>query len=268
VKIKVLGSSGSEAPGHNSPAFLLDDFLLLDAGTVSGSLDRDAQCRISHILLTHAHLDHIKGIPSLLDNIVAAQLDRQLVVVSGKEVLADLKRNIFNNRIWPDFAVIPNGEQPVMRYQTISSRHPLFIGGYSITAVPVDHTVPAYAYVVADDKHNALVYTGDSGPTERIWKTMRRYHVKALITEVSFPNEQRALAAASGHMTPALFAEELKKLSVLPEKIFITHIKPYYRQAVEVQLAQLSGVTVEFLRDSMEIAVSAGDGNSFFTSAI
>ncbi len=80
MKIKVLGSSGSEAPGHNSPAFLLDDFLLLDAGTVSGSLDRDAQCRISHILLTHAHLDHIKGIPSLLDNIVAAQLGCQLVL--------------------------------------------------------------------------------------------------------------------------------------------------------------------------------------------
>ena len=211
MKIKVLGSSGSEAPGHNSPAFLLDDFLLLDAGTVSGSLDRDAQCRISHILLTHAHLDHIKGIPSLLDNIVAAQSGCQLVVVSGKEVLADLKRNIFNNRIWPDFAVIPNGEQPVMRYQTISSRHPLFIGGYSITAVPVNHAVPAYAFVVADDMHNALVYTGDSGPTERIWKTMRRYHVKALITEVSFPNEQHVLAASFRAYDAGAFRQRAEK---------------------------------------------------------
>lgn len=61
MKIRVLNASGSELPGHkNSPAFLVDDFLLLDAGTISLSLDRDAQCRISHIFLTHAHLDHIK----------------------------------------------------------------------------------------------------------------------------------------------------------------------------------------------------------------
>jgi ribonuclease BN (tRNA processing enzyme) len=262
VKIKVLGASGSEAPGHNSPAFLLDDFMLLDAGTVSISLDREAQCKITHILLTHAHLDHIKGIPSLVDNIVASKQDCQLAIVSGKDVLADLKRNIFNNRIWPDFTVIPSREQPVMRYQAVSSRSPLRIGGYCITPVRVDHVVPAYGYVVEDGDHNALVYTGDSGPTDRIWKSLRRQRVRVLITEVSFPNELQSLALTSGHLTPALFARELEKLQALPDRIFITHVKPYHRSAIEAQMAELSGVAVEFLHDSMEITVTSNDGNT------
>jgi ribonuclease BN (tRNA processing enzyme) len=261
VKIKVLGSSGSEAPGYNSPAFLVDDFLLLDAGTIAGSLDRDAQCRITHILLTHAHLDHFKGIPSLLDNIVVSKHNCRLVVVSGEDVLADLKRNIFNDRIWPDFAALPSPEQPVMRYQTISSDNPMRIGGYTITAVPVNHTVPAYGYIVADSANDALVYTGDSGPTERMWKALKRYRVRVLITEVSFPNDLLSLACASGHMTPGLFAKELNKMSVIPERIFITHVKPYYRETIQTEVAKIAGVAVEFLHDGMEIVVTAGNAH-------
>ena len=60
MQVNILGSAGSEAPGVNPPAFLIDDFLLLDAGTVSLTLDQIAQCRLTHIFLTHAHLDHLK----------------------------------------------------------------------------------------------------------------------------------------------------------------------------------------------------------------
>ena len=260
MKVKVLGSSGSEAPGHNSPAFLVDDAILLDAGTIATLLDRDAQCRITHILLTHAHFDHIKGIPSLLDNILACKHNGRLVIVSGEEVLADLKRNVFNDRIWPDFAVLPSPEQAVMHYQAISSDNPQRIGGYTVTAVAVDHVVPAYGFIVADDVGNALVYTGDTGPTQRIWKVLTRYRVRVLIAEVSFPNDQHALAIASGHMTPALFSKELEKMTVIPERIFITHVKPYYRETIQKEVARLAGVQVVFLHDGMEIEVTPGSG--------
>ena len=260
MKIKVLGSSGSEAPGHNSPAFLVDDAILLDAGTIATLLDRDAQCRITHILLTHAHFDHIKGIPSLLDNILTSKHHGRLVIVSGEEVLADLKQNVFNDRIWPNFAALPSPEQPVMRYQTISSDNPQTIGGYTVTAVAVDHVVPAYGYIVADNAGNALVYTGDTGPTQHLWKVLTRYRVRALITEVSFPNDQHALAVASGHMTPALFAKELEKMTVIPERIFISHVKPYYRETIQMEVARIAGVQVEFLHDGMEIVVTRGNG--------
>jgi hypothetical protein len=50
MKLKVIGSSGGEFPGHNPPAFLIDDRMLLDAGTISASLSEASQWKIRNIL--------------------------------------------------------------------------------------------------------------------------------------------------------------------------------------------------------------------------
>jgi ribonuclease BN (tRNA processing enzyme) len=251
----VLGASGSEGPGQNPPAFLVDDFMLLDAGTVSLSLDRHAQCEISHIFLTHAHLDHIKGIPFLVDNIVTSNQICGLTILSGRDVLADLKKNIFNDRIWPDFTAIPYPEFPVMRYQEISTRGHLEVGEYKVYATKVNHTVPAYGYMVQDPANHSIIYTGDTGPTQRIWKRMNNHNVKAIIIEVSFPDEMVDLALASGHMTPSLLRSEMQKMPHLPERIYITHLKPYYKKSIEQQLATIEGCRIEVLENGMVFTV-------------
>lgn len=253
--VKVLGSSGSEGPGHNPPAFLVDDFLLMDAGTVSLSLDREAQCKISHIFLTHAHLDHIKGIPFLVDNIAAVDKHHCLTILSGKDVLADLRKNIFNNRIWPDFSVIPTRENPVMQYAAISPRARIQAGDYMIYATRVSHSVPAYGFMIESPSGSAMVYSGDTGPTKRIWRRMQDHTVKVLIIEVSFPDAMMDLALASGHLTPSLLAKEIRKMPDIPEKVYATHLKPYYRNAIEDQLANLNGLGVKVLEDGMVISV-------------
>ncbi len=252
--IKVLGASGSEGPGSNPPAFLVDDFLLLDAGTVSLSLDREAQCRITHIFLTHAHLDHIKGIPFLVDNIVASRQGCQLTVLSGKEVISDLRANIFNNRIWPDFTSIPNTSEPVMRYEEISACEPVDVAGYRIQATGVNHAVPTYGYMIDGPSGDALVYSGDTGPTDLIWQRMRGHRVKGLIIEVSFPDEMAELALASGHLTPALLEVELSKMPFTPPVIYITHLKPFYRKSIEEQLSKIKDVKIGILQDGMVIS--------------
>jgi ribonuclease BN (tRNA processing enzyme) len=249
MRVTVLGSSGSEGPGCNPPAFLIDDFLLLDAGTVALSLESLAQCRISHILLTHAHLDHIKGIPFLVDNIVSMNSGCQLLVVSGREVISDLKKNIFNNRIWPDFSRLPDAAQPVMQYRYISTREPMTVGGYRIHAARVSHNVPSYAYLVENSHGGSLLYTGDTGPTELIWKRMSKRRISALIIEVSFPDEMTELALAAGHLTPGLLKAEIQKMHFVPDKVYVTHMKPFYREKIEEQLAGIEGVDLEFLRD-------------------
>ncbi len=38
MRLKVLGSSGAEFPGHFPPAFLIDGKLLLDGGTIGSCL--------------------------------------------------------------------------------------------------------------------------------------------------------------------------------------------------------------------------------------
>jgi ribonuclease BN (tRNA processing enzyme) len=254
MRIRVLGSSGSEVPGHNPPAFLVDDFLLLDAGTVSLSLEREAQCQITHIFLTHAHFDHIKAIPFLVDNIVSTDQGCQLTVLSGKEVIEDLKKNIFNDRIWPDFTTLPNSRHPVIRFQEILPGKPVAVRGYQVHSTTVNHSVPAYGYLLENSAKVAVVYTGDTGPTERLWRLMGKHRVKALIIEVSFPDEMQQLALASGHLTPSLLAREIQKIQTLPEMIYITHLKPFYRDIIKNQLSKLNPPAIEVLEDGMVLS--------------
>lgn len=255
MQIRVLGSSGSEGPGQNPPAFLVDDFLLMDAGTVSLSLNRDDQCKISHIFLTHSHLDHIKGIPFLVDNMAAATEECSLTIFSGREVISDLRKNIFNNRIWPDFTIIPTAQNSVMRYSVLSTRDHMQVGGYRIYTTRVDHAVPAYGFTIEDTSGAALVYTGDTGPTERIWKRIRNFDVRVLIIEASFPDSMLELAIASGHLTPSLLAKEINKMAELPKKIYVSHLKPFYREIIRDQLAALGIPGLEILEDGMQIPV-------------
>ncbi len=254
MEISILGSAGSEAPGQNSPAFLVDEWLLLDGGTVGLALERLA--RITHVLLTHAHLDHIKGIPFLLDNLITMNTSCNLQILSGKEVISDLERHIFNNRIWPDFSRIPDPRQPVLSYRRLSTRKPEVIGNYRVFASRVNHTVPAYGYLVEEASGASLLYTGDTGPTDAIWKRMRGHDVKALIVEVSFPDELISHALKTGHLCPSLLETELGKMPKVPEKIYISHLKAPFRARIEAELARIPHVSLELLEEGKSFRVA------------
>ena len=59
MKVRVLGCSGAIAKNCRTTSFLLDDNLLVDAGTGVGDLTLDEMRAIDDVLLTHSHLDHI-----------------------------------------------------------------------------------------------------------------------------------------------------------------------------------------------------------------
>ena len=255
MRIKVLGASGTEVPGHNCPAFLIDGKILLDAGTIAVSLNIREEHSLKWILLTHAHLDHIKGIPFLLDNLVTRSTGNTITVLSGKDVLDDLRKNIFNGRIWPDFTRIPSPEHPSLKYLPLRTERPVEIDGYKVTMEKVHHTVPAYGFIIEKAGKKSIAYTGDTGPTHRFWERMAAHEVKHLIMETSFPNRLEKLALASGHLTPSLLENEIAKMSPPPEKIFITHIKPQYLQEIEMEIQSLEHANIEFLKDGEVIEI-------------
>ncbi|HEY6001164.1 MAG TPA: 3',5'-cyclic-nucleotide phosphodiesterase [bacterium] len=251
--IKVLGSAGSEVPGHNCPAFLIDGKVLLDAGTIGLTLNIREERNLSWILLTHAHFDHIKGIPFLLDNLVTRGTGTTVTVLGAKSVLDDVRTCIFNDRIWPDFTRIPSPARPALRFRSIGTTRPVRLGDYRITMERVAHPVPAYGYIVETPEKKALAYTGDTGPTERFWGRVSRRGVKYVITEASLPNRLERLALAYGHLTPALLEREIAKLSRPPKKIFVMHLKPQFAQEIEAEIQGLRRKDIEFLKDGEAI---------------
>jgi len=246
VKLRVLGCSGAEFPGHSPSAFLIDDSLLLDAGTVGSVLNEEEQWRIGDILVTHPHLDHIRSIPLLADNIVVSGLARTVQVISTAQVIAAIGTHLMNGIIWPDFTTIPNPQSPVIRYREIVPEHPFTVGEYTVQACLVNHTVPAVGYRVTKGD-TSLLYTGDTGPTDRIWELAG--DLAALVVEVSFPSDMEEIALMTGHLTPALLGKELAKLGKLPPRILITHLKPQYYERIKGELDALRLPGIELLCD-------------------
>lgn len=255
MRLKVLGSSGAEFPGFNPPAFLLDGTMLLDAGTIGSVLAEEAQWKIRNVLITHAHLDHIRSIPFLADNIIIRNNKHTVTVYGTKTVTDTIKKNLLNGSVWPDFTAIPNRKNPVIRLRNIQDGKRYKIDGYSVTAYAVDHSVPCTGYLVEDKKGRRLLYTGDTGPTGKIWRSADNDPPHALIVEVSFPNRMRKTAIMTGHLTASLMKTELGKMKHPPGKILITHPKPQYLQAIRKEVGALGMKNIKILRDGQSITI-------------
>jgi len=246
MRLQILGSAGAEFPDFRPPAFLIDGHLLLDAGTIGSVLSEEEQWKIKDIFITHSHLDHIRSIPALADNIIMKNLKHSVTVHTTTDVISALRNHIFNGVIWPDFTKLPSPENPVITYATVEPYKACEVKGYSIETIPVNHTVPAVGFKVTSGG-KTLVYTGDTGPTEDIWKYTSG--ADALIVEVSFPNNMESLAQITKHLTSSMLVDELAKIDILPRHILITHPKPQYYDIIRSEIECLGIDGIELLHD-------------------
>jgi ribonuclease BN (tRNA processing enzyme) len=258
MKIKVLGCSGAEYPGRYSPAFLVDGEILLDAGTITSVLGEKEQMRIRKIFVTHAHLDHIRGIPSLADNFVTARERRRIEVFSIPSVVGTIRKNLFNGAVWPDFTVIPHPDDAILRLVKVREGRPVRdgkYGKYTVTPYRVSHTVPSVGFLVEGGKGRRFFYTGDTGPTPGTWKKIGKRKIHCLIIDVSFPDALEDLAIRTGHLTPRLLRVELSKMVLPPDRVFVTHTKPRYRKAIEREIRKMKIAGMRLLSDGETIRV-------------
>lgn len=247
MQLRVVGCHGGETPKHRTCAFLLDERLAIDAGSLTSGLDLKLQCQLEAVLVSHAHLDHIRDLATIADN--RAQFGcKPLTVVGTKATIGVLKKHFFNGLLWPDFTQIPTKKHPTIAYHVIPLETRTEICGFGVRAIAVTHTIDTSAFIV--DKNGAsLAYSGDTGPTNRLWKVLNaEKDLRALLMEVSFPNEQQRLATVSGHHTPQTLLPDLKKYKSpkdLPTLLY--HIKPAFQSVVEKQCAKLKGVELTVL---------------------
>ncbi len=240
LELKVLGCHGGETVRHRTSSFLLGDRLALDAGAATGTLTLEEQRRIDAVLVSHAHMDHVRDLASLADN-RCQQGGPPIEVVGTPGTIATLREHFFNDALWPDFTRIRCCEEgPVVVYREVGMEEPVEVLGHRVTAIPVDHTIESAAFLVEKDGA-AIAYSGDTGPTDRLWEVLGETpHLRGLIMEVSFPDEMAELARVSGHHTPSTLQQDLRKLRGHDElPIFLFHIKPAFESAVERQLARL-----------------------------
>jgi ribonuclease BN (tRNA processing enzyme) len=250
VKLQVLGCHGGELPTCRTTCFLVDDVLALDAGALTGTLTLERLCKVDHILVGHSHFDHVKDLPLLAD-LVIGRRDKPVTIHASRECARALRENMFNDALWPDFTRIPSRKAPVLQIKTFKAGSSFQVGPYRVRSIPVSHPVESCGFVISDGQ-STLAMSGDTGPTERLWKVLNQTeNLKALLLETSFPNAMQALADVSGHLTPHTLASELTKFRRNGAEVLLYHLKPAYVAELKRELKRLPVEVLE-LGDTFE----------------
>lgn len=224
MKLTVLGCSGGIGSGRHTTCFLLDDDILIDAGTGITTLSLEQLAKIDHLFLTHSHLDHVLGLPLLLDA-VGDRRGKPVTVHALPDTLEILSKHLFNWKLWPDFREIPNAENPWLRFQALPLGSSVQLGSRALTSIPAHHTVPACGYKISNGVRS-LVFTGDTTRSDALMHTLNDMNdLGDLIIETSFENALRDIAVVSMHHHPDSLTHELARLKSAP-RIWITHLKP------------------------------------------
>ena len=251
MDIRVLGCSGGIGTNLRTTSLLIDNDILIDAGSGLGDLHLEEMASIKHIFITHSHLDHVAFLPLLIDTI----FDRvqEPVIIHGQEsTLQALQAYIFNWIVWPDFAELPRPETPVLSYQVMKPGETVDIGSRKVEMIQVEHIVPAVGYRIEDSKGASFAFSGDTSTNDSFWNALNAHDkLDLLFVESAFANKDERLSEMAKHYCPNMLASDLKKLRHKP-KIYLTH-----RKAGEEE--QILKEVTELVTDHKVQALSGGE---------
>jgi ribonuclease BN (tRNA processing enzyme) len=248
----VLGAYGGSTPRHRQTSFLINGTIALDAGALTEALTLEEQSRVRAIVVTHSHMDHVASLPFLVEN-VFGRTEGPIEVIGTAGVVESLQLHLFNNALWPDFTRIPNHLLPTVRFRVVEPFTPVAIGGLTITAIPVDHTVPTAGYLLQDGT-GAVIFSSDTGPTEEIWRIARETpSLRAIFVECSFPDAMAEIADVSRHLTPSRLKDEILKFPPgVPVNLY--HMKPPTLPALRAEISALASPRLRLLADDDELS--------------
>jgi len=225
MNLRVLGCSGGIGKGLFTSSYLIDEDILLDAGTGVGELTLEEMRRLRHIFVTHSHMDHVLSIPLLADTLFTELQNQPLLVHARAETIVALKKHVFNWQMWPDFTELPDKQSPVLQFVEMMPGDHVVLGRRRIEMVGVNHVVPASAYIV-ESEGKVFVYSGDTTSNDALWQRLNQMKgVDFMVVETAFGDEEQELAKLARHYCPGLLAADLKKLEH-STTIGISHLKP------------------------------------------
>ena len=251
MKIQLLPSTfdenGCASPRQHLSCLIIDDCVAIDAGSLAMATSTEQKKQIRDVVLTHAHLDHIAGLPLFIDDLFA-NLKEPIRIFATPEVIEVLEKNIFNWSVYPRFSELKNRNGAVLQYQSFKTEKEFTVKHLRFKAIPVNHKVPAVGFIVSDNDLTCAV-TGDTTLTDAFWEALNKEeNINTLLIECAFPDQLEELALTSHHLTPAKLKKELTKLKHQNCQVYVINIKPMYFEDVVSQIENLKIKNLEVLK--------------------
>lgn len=217
--------------------------VLLDCGC--GVLQRIYQSGykhtdISHVLLTHLHLDHCGDLLALVKANWLSEVGE--IHLWGPD----------GTTTWLDglMAAYPYMRDKVdIRVRELAAGDVLTAGGLHVECIPTAHLLPSLGFKITAGGRTML-YTGDTEPTPELAEASEG--IDLLVHECSFPDT----FDVTNHTTPGQLAEVLRGTPV--KRIILTHLYPQ-TQGHETEMVKVLENTcqcqVEIGRDLQEIQI-------------
>jgi ribonuclease BN (tRNA processing enzyme) len=251
VKLQLLPSTfeenGCSSPRQHLTSFIIDDRVAIDAGSLGFAASELQRRQVRDVVLTHAHLDHIAGLPLFIDDLFS-ELEQPVRVHASQGVIEVLERDVFNWSVYPRFSELTNAFGPVMEYRTMCPGVASSIAGLEIKPLAVNHSVPSSGFLISSGA-TKVVLTGDTAEMDELWDQVNAVeNLKALLVECAFPDELEELAQSSFHMTPARLRRELEKFRGPSCPVYAINLKPRFRERTIAQLEALGIDGLEVLK--------------------
>jgi ribonuclease BN (tRNA processing enzyme) len=253
MKVMLLPSALGAGPLQYLTTLLVNDAVAIDAGSLGLYGTPADQALVRHVFLTHAHMDHVGSLPIFLENV--SDDSAECPVIHAPQVVLDvIHTDVLNDRLFPDFVRLSLDGPPLVRLEPLTPGRPVHVAGLSVTAAEVDHVVPAVAYLI-DDGKSAFAFVTDTAPTDAIWDLANRNpRLKAVFLEVTFPEREDWLAAVAKHLTPKMFAGEVRKLRP-GVRVYAIHLKARCREELLSEIAALGLPKVTVLEPGQVVEV-------------
>jgi len=256
MELKVLGSSGGKSQTSNPTCFLLDDRILIDAGSVINKLDTSKICtEIDYLLITHCHFDHIADLPFLMQ-LIFEEKTIPFNVFASKESTDSIFSNIFNYEMWPNLFELSSRNGAILKWNEYENLNTIQVLDYRVTPVLVNHNIPTHGFII-DDGSSSFAFTSDTYITDLFWSECnKKDNLKTVIIDISYPSHMKEMAETSKHLTPDLFLDEITKLDSKELNIYVTHIKPHLADEVKQEIGEFcADLNIDFLTEDSIISV-------------
>jgi ribonuclease Z len=268
INITFLGTSDSiPTKKRNHTSILLnykDENILIDCGEGTQRQFRKAHlnpCKVTRILITHWHGDHILGLPGLLQSLVLQGYNKTIEIYGppGTKKFISLIMNmfIFVGKLQYKAHDVSNKtimDTPEFKIETFPLKHAKYANGYSfiekdklrldksnLKKLKLPHTPLLRKLAQGKDiimnkkkiKANTVTYTQkgrkisfvfDTGQTNTIQNKVKNSDV--LISEATYMKKDTELAKKYNHLTSTQAALIAKKSKT--KKLYLTHISGRY----------------------------------------